>query len=156
MQIETKYSIGDKVYVPAPSNDELRIPCPDCDGVGDLKVEGKEVFFLCPTCVGPWDEKRGWITRREWVPHVECLTVSRIRVDYPKSGSDSSPFSYMCSETSSSGGGSVYYEDRCFQTRDEARERAVVEIEEREASIVARAQAEAARKAKRVRRSKKP
>jgi hypothetical protein len=156
LTIQTKYGFGDVVYVPRTEYASTRTPCVECDGKGTPKVEGKDVSLVCPTCVGPWDEVRGWIERREWVATSERLTVGHVRVELNPEwaqGEHPDKRQYMCRETGI-GSGTLWSEDRMFLTRDEAVAAAEVELVEREREIAERNAMAAAHRAKRPRKAK--
>lgn len=118
--IETKFSIGDKVYRAYLGTETKRLPCPDCMEHKKWSVTspgGHEYTFPCPRCsqnYGPKDGLR--LTYEQFVAKSEPLTIGSVRLD---TNDKENPVSYMCVETGV-GSGSVYYEKLLFSTRDEA------------------------------------
>lgn len=50
MNIETKFNVGDVVYVCKNNSTYEKEPCKICDGIGNVTL--KEKSFCCPECKG--------------------------------------------------------------------------------------------------------
>jgi len=156
VKIETKYSIGDVVYHGTNESTAIRTACPDCQGTKEWTVvtpAGATMTTACPTCETLYCST-GYIERYERMPKVQTLTIGSVRFDSNERGDERT--SYMCNETGV-GSGSVWYESRLRETREEAEADAVASIaidEKRVADANARYEAEkrkrAARHAKRA------
>ena len=125
MIIETKYSVGDQVYAAHCAWGTKRVTCEDCDGKGELQVEGKPFDLLCPTCAGPWNEKRGWREMPERKPEVQPLTIGMVRVQRGYEDKNE----YMCRETGVGSGG-IWREEDLLPTLEAAEARAAEKVAE--------------------------
>lgn len=117
--IETKFSVGDTVYVPDVQHETIQIECPDCLGTRTWVAElpnGEREKFTCPTCEHGY-ESRGTIGSYEVTARVRVMTIGSVRVDTAAKGPRR--IEYMCEETGV-GSGSVYAEDRFYATGEEA------------------------------------
>lgn len=116
--IETKYSIGDVVYLASTTTERKQHPCPDCKGTKRWKAlspAGGEYSFACPRCSSSY--RAGTDMSLDYtasVPSVARLTIGSVRHDSNERGNRSAT-SYMCRETGV-GSGSVYDEARLFET----------------------------------------
>lgn len=120
--ITTKYSVGDTVYHGATKTIRKRHSCPDCLGTQKWKAAspaGGEYEFSCPRCSAQYNADRDlMLDYSAFVPFVNKLTIGSIQVN-------TAPFSYdtgnryMCLETGV-GSGSVYDEDKLFETEEDA------------------------------------
>lgn len=124
--IETKFSIGDVVWVGRTTTVQKRHPCPDCLGTREWKAispAGSEYKFGCPRCNTNYQANHDLSLNYEiFGPRAERLTIGSIKFDsFPghwNDKDDSGP-SYMCNETGV-GSGSVYRERELFATEKEA------------------------------------
>ena len=120
--IETKYSIGDIVYFAGTKTSRKQHPCPDCKGEKKWKAispAGSEFTFTCPRCGGGYSGMRELsLDYTAHVPTVRRLTIGSVQYN-SHAGSYDHGARYMCAETGI-GGGSVYDENRLFQTETEA------------------------------------
>ena len=129
MKIETKYSIGDVVFHGRNTVTASSVECPDCKGSKEWAVTtpaGDSMAAPCPTCdtlYGP----TGFIQKHERTPLVERLTIGSVRFDSHDTSDGREPVSSMCSETGV-GSGSIWYESRLRETREEAEADAVASI----------------------------
>lgn len=121
MIIETKYSIGDKVWFASTTTERRQHPCPDCKGTKQWKATspaGEEYDFACPRCSASYNGKHEMsLTYSAYTTSVRQLTIGSIRHD-TYDGWDNGT-RYMCDETGV-GGGSVYNESDLFPTKEEA------------------------------------
>lgn len=123
--IETKYSVGDKVWYAGVTTEARQHPCPDCKGERKWQAvspAGYEYTFACPRCATSFashDELSLKYTAH--IPALRQLTIGSVRHD-SNSGpfADRHPNTYMCVETGV-GGGAVYYESDLFETEEAAR-----------------------------------
>jgi hypothetical protein len=126
--IETKYSIGDVVYFATTTKERRRHACPDCLGSEKWSVTspaGTEYSIACPRCT------RGYLADRDlsldytvYAPVVTRLTIGSVQFN-SAAGSYDSGTRYMCTETGV-GSGSIYDEDRLFETEEGAHAAATV------------------------------
>lgn len=120
--IETKYSVGDKVWFADTIVENKQHPCPDCLGERKWKAispAGAEFEFACPRCSNRYlSDHRLSLNYAAHVPSVRQLTIGSVQFN-SASGSWDEGARYMCVETGV-GGGSVYNEDRLFETEEEA------------------------------------
>lgn len=137
MKIETKFDLGQKVYKIFFTRKAVRIPCPDCGGVSEMKTPSGGTL-TCSRCRHAvyHGHPKGTITSYEdsaW--HITDVgTIGRVGVtkyDYmggdpdndfdnykpPESGSDKEE--YMFWETGV-GSGTLHKGDDLFATRGEA------------------------------------
>lgn len=116
--IETKYSIGDAVFLASTTTERKQHPCPDCKGTRRWKAfspAGGEYSFTCPRCSGSYRANSDMsLDYSSSVPSVRRLTIGSVRHD-SNERSGRSQTTYMCHETGV-GSGSVYDEDRLFET----------------------------------------
>lgn len=122
MNIETKYSVDDAVYVGRAEWGSEPIPCPDCKGTGKWTVvanSGPSGFWetTCQTC-RDWGNYSGYgtgkVKQSTRIAITEYRTIGSIQVD-----TNGDVVRYMCVETGV-GSGSIYYEKDLFPTREEA------------------------------------
>lgn len=117
--INTKYSVGDKVYLADTHGKVEKAPCPDCLGAKKwdlVSPAGVEYKIDCPRCSGQYQsEKAHSLDFTNYVPYVTKLTIGSVRVDT----NDDNSITYMCVETGV-GGGRVYNENQLFETEEEA------------------------------------
>ena len=117
--IQTKFSIGDRVFWASMIQTRKRHPCPDCLDTRVWAAQspaGGAYSMPCPRCSASYsgfDDLRLDYTAYEG--HTVPLTVGSIRIDT----ADENPVSYMCRETGV-GCGSIYYETDMFRTVEEA------------------------------------
>lgn len=117
ISIDSKYSIGQEVFIGDAPWSPTREQCPDCLGSGKWNVttpKGEAFEVPCNTC---WEgyHATGTILVYGYNPLVERRTVGSIRIN--TSGDE--PVEYMCNETGV-GCGRVYRESSLFATREEA------------------------------------
>lgn len=127
--IETKYSIGDKVFHASIVMTQKQHPCPDCLGTKKWSAAspaGKEYTFACPRCSSSYMSDRDLsLTYSSYEPTASALTIGSVRHDSANSewrdGSyiQAPKTEYMCRETGIGSGG-IYAEDRLFLTEEEA------------------------------------
>jgi hypothetical protein len=116
--ITTKYSVGDIVFHAGTTTEAKQHPCPDCDGSRKWKAispVGGEYEFGCPRCCARYHGKDDLrIDYTAHVPSVRRLTIGSVSFNSYGDGTR-----YMCQETGV-GSGSLYEEDRLFETEAEA------------------------------------
>ena len=114
--LKSKYNLKQSVYSVHVSSEMEQHPCPDCDGSGYWKIEGKDKHIPCDTCNKSWNTGRlGVILKHKKIYIIEYLTIGQIRI---QSGYDPE-VRYMCEETGL-GSGSLWLENTLFPTREEA------------------------------------
>lgn len=120
--IETKYSVGDKVFHASTTTTAKQHPCPDCLGEREWNVTspaGGEYTIGCPRCSARFlSDADLSLTYTAHVPSVQPMTIGSVQYNSVPSGWDSGA-RYMCRETGV-GSGSVYNEDRLFSTEEDA------------------------------------
>lgn len=111
--IETKYSIGDRVFFATTRMERRQHPCPDCLGTKKWQAQspaGQAYEFACPRCTATYQGERelslGYTMH---TPYTRALTIGSVRFN---DHGDSGP-SYMCVETGI-GSGNVYRENDLF------------------------------------------
>lgn len=120
--ITTKYSVGDTVWYANTVTTKKQHPCPDCLGEKRWTARspaGGEFEFSCPRCSASYHHDRDLsLAYSAFEPVASKLTIGSVRVNtHP--GSYDSGNSYMCVETGV-GGGTIYAEDRLFDSEAEA------------------------------------
>jgi hypothetical protein len=109
MQIETKFNIGDEIFVIDHHRKSIFINCEICNGIGIVKIKNKE--YECPECKG----KKGIIKYKDefFVINEPVIILETIimRQNIIKIYSDSLD--------------DVVYETDCFSTEEEAIEECV-------------------------------
>lgn len=120
MQIETKYSVGDVVWLATSETKEFRHQCPDCLGSRKWKAEspaGGSYEFACPRCASSYMSDRDLsLTYTQFVPVARRLTIGSVRTD---SADVVRPVEYMALETGE-GSGNVYAEAVLHDNEDAA------------------------------------
>lgn len=116
--IETKFSVGTRVWYAGTTTEARKHPCPDCKGEHVWKTvspAGNEYTFRCPRCTSSYTSFNNLcLSYTAHVPTARALTIGSVRHD-----SHRPETTYMCVETGV-GSGSVYDEGRLFETEDEA------------------------------------
>lgn len=134
--IETKFSIGDRVYKAWTTTVRKQHPCPDCNGARKwqaISPAGGEYTFPCPRCATNFQSDRDLsLDYSEFAPCVEKLTIGSVRTD---SASDDRPVEYMCRETGV-GSGTIHSEADLFHTEEEAMRAAEVKAKAQNANTV--------------------
>jgi hypothetical protein len=119
---ETKYSIGDKVWFASTTDVAKQHPCPDCKGTNRWQAiapSGNEYSFGCPRCSARFQSNHELnLKYTAATGTVQQLTIGSVRLNTEANSYDSGT-SYMCRETGV-GSGSVYAEDKLFETEAEA------------------------------------
>lgn len=132
--IETKFSIGDRVYKAWTTTVRKQHPCPDCKGARKWKAispAGGEYTFACPRCTASYHSNRDLsLDYSEFAPCVQPLTIGSVRTD---SASDDRPVEYMCRETGI-GSGTIHSEADLFHTEEEAMRAAEIKAKAQNAS----------------------
>lgn len=113
MRIETKFGIGDKVFVVSCFAKEENVTCAMCKGDKHITVNGIEAE--CPHCHG-----RGWELKTE-VPKYQIqfinATVGQVMVTVR--AKQAPECTYMLKETGV-GSGTIWHEDALFHSEAEA------------------------------------
>lgn len=114
--IETKYNLGQTVYRGDCVRDAYYEACPDCDGTGLWKIEGRDCTTECQTCNRhnySWCNTRGKIEKYKYFPSTDKLTIGQIRVQVDCN----TEVTYMCEETGV-GSGSLWKEGDLTENYD--------------------------------------
>lgn len=131
MNITTKFSIGDIVYVGRAEWGSEPITCPDCKGDGKWTIvanSGPTGYWdvECQTCRN-WGYGSGYgkgeVRQSTRTTKVERRTIGSVQINTH----NDSGVRYMCDETGV-GSGSVYDEEALFPTRGEAQAHAEAEV----------------------------
>lgn len=121
--IETKYSVGDVVYFASTVSTRKKHECPDCKGTKKWTAQspaGGEFEFACPRCSASYQSDRDLsLDYTAYDPSVGRLTIGSVQVNTAPGAYDHGT-RYMCVETGI-GSGSIYNEDRLFETEAEAK-----------------------------------
>jgi hypothetical protein len=125
MKLETKYGIGDRVYLATTYVTTKKHKCPDCLGSKfwrAISPAGDEYQFPCPRCdteaYHNYRETSLEYTTHE--PQAEPLTIGKLEYAMVKKrGKEEVEIRYMCYETGV-GSGTIYDESRLFPSREEA------------------------------------
>lgn len=157
MVLESKFNLGDVVFVAHADRDDEAVTCPECLGSRHWEVSspaGNKMIVECPTCTYGY-EVRGFVTKSVVRPTVQLLTVGQIKYEEDHDKRDGSmTFKYMCHETGI-GSGTVWAQDRLFSTHEAAMERALVFAAEIKKEQDDRVEAERKRKLKDFKRRKR-
>lgn len=109
MIITSKYNIGDTVLAGHVESTSYWETCPECDGKGYHKVEGKDLTIRCKVCnTGESWQSSGKILRRTWAPLILTLTIGQVRGKATVGKIDE--IEYMCEETGI-GNGKIWREE---------------------------------------------
>jgi hypothetical protein len=123
MSIDTKYNVGDKVWVADYERVNERLQCPDCLGRGIwlATLPSDEILKIpCPTCECGYQGSRGYVEGPYvYGPKVWQGTVGSIGVDTYASKEDER-IKYMLCETGV-GSGTLYDEGRLYSDEEMAR-----------------------------------
>lgn len=122
MKIESKYSIGDTVYVGRTVSNRKQRPCPDCLGTRKWKATspaGTDYDFSCPRCTSSYQSNHEMsLNYSLFEPFVRSLTIGSVQFNSAEGAHDNG-FRYMCVETGV-GSGSVYNERDLHPSEAEA------------------------------------
>jgi hypothetical protein len=121
MIITTKFDIGDYCVPIRLMKVSVFIPCTTCDGTGRATLKNEQTIS-CPTCYGrkgatEWHDAR-WGILPDAPGDVGKIEATRYD-PFSQHHRDDSRTRYMLWSTGV-GSGSVYSEDDCFASRDEA------------------------------------
>lgn len=114
MNITTKYSIGDKLWIGVTRWIDKSVKCPECEH-GYITVtlkSGESNHVKCPKCYG-----RNRFPAWDYHPIVQEVTIGSVRYDSHEIPEQQ--VSYMCVETGV-GTGSIWYEPLLHLTQAEA------------------------------------
>lgn len=115
MNVETKLSVGDKIFPIGCSINEVEDTCDVCNGEGQITVSKKK--FECPECYG-----KGYNTRvepKEWrILDWATGKVNEVRVESTKKETKI----YYFPKTQRGILGNYFYEENVFKTEKEALE----------------------------------
>lgn len=122
MEIKTKFSIGDFVYVIKKFGENKYMGCKACNGKGGIYNEGN--YFKCNTCYGSGG-KYVWVAE-SWKVAYKKTKVGKICVEiYNKKYYKDNPerkdreICYMV-EATGVGSGTIWPENQIFKTLQEA------------------------------------
>jgi hypothetical protein len=116
MKIETKFDLGDKVWLVKRYPKHVDEACPGCNGIGAVPLlDGNN--DRCPRCYGNKYQRR--VQPSDW--HVKGpWTVGNIQVSLFEPRADHEDRRcYMCHETGT-GTGNLWHEEDLFASREEA------------------------------------
>lgn len=123
--METKYKIGEVVYIANTVMEQKQHDCPDCLGSRKWTATspaGEKHEFSCPRCSGAYHSNDNMRLTYSWnTPTTRMLTIGSVRTDTH----DKDPISYMCKETGV-GSGSIYRESIVFSNKEDALKKAVL------------------------------
>ncbi len=115
MKIETKFDLGQAVWLVKKLQHTTYIPCPGCAGHGDILLVDRTTG-RCPKCYGR--KTRIDVAHAAW--HVTGpMTIGNVRVSLFGVQSTEDERRYMCHETGV-GSGTLWREPDLFATREEA------------------------------------
>jgi RecJ-like exonuclease len=122
MNIKTKFSLGDRVFIIQKYNKEEWVPCESCKGKGGVIVEDN--YFQCTDCRGSGG-KTHWLPDK-WKVSYKNTKIGKIAVEkYSEEYYEQNPqyrkleVRYMVTATGI-GSGTVWYELDVFKTLQEA------------------------------------
>jgi len=127
--IETKFGIGDRVWVAGRTTEKRQHPCPDC--LGSRKWEARspagDVFEVaCPRCGGGYQSNRSLsLDYSVYVPTARQMTIGQVR-GFAGTADETE---YMCHETGI-GSGNIWRESVMFASKDEATAAAQAECDQ--------------------------
>lgn len=136
MDITTKYSVGDTVFVGRSQWGSKPVTCPDCKGTGKWKIVANDGpngswNVTCQTCRN-WGAGSGYGTGKvkesTRVAVTEQRTIGSVQINTHEDCHDSG-VRYMCMETGV-GSGQIYPEKALFATREEAQAYADAQVAE--------------------------
>ena len=85
--METKFNIGDKVWVALAEQQEKKVECPECCGKRKLQVilgDGTVVSIDCECCKYGYEGSRGFIQTNEFYVRVEPDTITGAEIEFSK------------------------------------------------------------------------
>lgn len=118
MIMQSKFNLGDKIYllgglyIDYPNKHHKE--CNVCSSTGQVTINGET--FCCPKCNGEVRTDYSVQYYRRNKPSPVAYTIGQIEVKVQKNKTE---IQYMCKETGV-GSGTIYYEDECFATYEEA------------------------------------
>lgn len=113
MKIETKFNVGDVVYVCKNNSTYEKEPCKICEGTGNITLKGKS--FCCPECKGNKFTHTKKITR--FIPKMRAIEKVVVSI----SNSNGNIQAYTRYETKSNRHESIAeYRNIMFATKEEA------------------------------------
>ena len=74
----TRFQVGDKVWVASFGRKAVQVECPDCAGERRVRVmlaDDTLVYVCCPGCQVGCDPPTGYITNYKWTAEAELRTV---------------------------------------------------------------------------------
>ena len=120
MKLESKYDIGQKIWIVRRFAKQINKECGFCSGSG--RAIGADLTgYTCPVCIG-----RGYNKDYEKIRYNVLLigTIGLVRIERREAeGYSKQEVQYMCYQTGI-GSGSVYNEDDCFTSEREANKEA--------------------------------
>ena len=128
MKLETAFNLGQRVHAIHQEHAQKFIPCKQCNGVGEVEVDG--ATYGCNSCYGRKGSDK--YVGMQWVVNVTG-EVGKVQTSIEYSPNPDEMFNnvnrlsnktdtetqYMLCETGV-GSGSVYYEERVFGEESEA------------------------------------
>lgn len=127
--IETKYSVGERVWHSGTTTEAKQHPCPDCLGKRAWQAvspAGDEFTFTCPRCSASYSSfDKQSLSYTAHVPTARQLTVGSVRHESETAFGRGPKTQYMCVETGV-GSGTLYDEDRLFANEADAHAHALL------------------------------
>lgn len=134
-----KYRKGATVWNGHVNQRRKDFPCPDCLGTKRWKVmtpAGSELEAECQRCNSSYGQRNiPSLTSFEYVATAQSLTIGSVEINTNSSYGEH-PVRYMCVETGI-GSGSVYYENRLYETEEMALAAAKLDAQARNAEKAA-------------------
>lgn len=124
--METKFKIGESVYLATFGMKNNRVQCPDCFGKKFLTIimgDDSQVQIECGGCSAGYEPPRGTVVNYEHLPKVELCDVVGIEIS-------SAICEYKISRCSESDKGEIFFhtghvkENEIFSTKEEAQAKA--------------------------------
>lgn len=120
MTVETKFDLGQSVYIIHESCGNKQVDCKPCSGKGGIFND--DVYFQCSKCYGS-----GKVTKHEsfgWRVVYEKAKVGKINIEltHPKYKEYSKRRIHYMVDATGVGSGSLWSEDNIFSTLEEAQQ----------------------------------
>ena len=117
MNITTKFNLGDYLYTISKGTKTITSTCKTCNGSGHIQVG--EDDFSCPKCYG---SKVEYVVKlNKWRIYPEnCGVIGKVDIERYAEKYDKDDRTVYMLDSTGVGSGTLWYEDTCFLTRDEA------------------------------------
>ena len=124
--LQTKFGVGDQVWIAETNRQEKRRPCPDCHGSrkwAAVSPAGTWYSMPCPRCNANYQSNDALsLTYVEFEPGARQATISKVdhwESSVPNHSGEVSETRYMC-DHSGTHSGQTYDNNRVFATEEEA------------------------------------